>query len=100
MLNWAVKLTGDLVSPSFGVLTTLVSLDPVHTSFSVSERERLAMGLLCVLLAGTFLITGFHVNTALFFAVVFSCLACFYCQVGDAVKRELALFLSVSFFVG
>ncbi|PFG58440.1 membrane fusion protein (multidrug efflux system) [Vibrio sp. ES.051] len=37
--------TGDLVSPSFGVLTTLVSLDPVHTSFSVSERERLAMGM-------------------------------------------------------
>ncbi|MGY0615390.1 multidrug efflux RND transporter periplasmic adaptor subunit VmeY [Vibrio sp. FJH11] len=36
--------TGDLVSPSSGVLTTLVSLDPVHTSFSVSERERLAMG--------------------------------------------------------
>ncbi|NMU24079.1 efflux transporter periplasmic adaptor subunit, partial [Vibrio parahaemolyticus] len=24
--------TGDLVSPSSGVLTTLVSLDPVHTS--------------------------------------------------------------------
>ncbi len=37
--------TGDLVSPSFGVLTTLVSLDPVHTSFSVSERERLTMGM-------------------------------------------------------
>ncbi|NVC49327.1 multidrug efflux RND transporter periplasmic adaptor subunit VmeY [Vibrio diabolicus] len=37
--------TGDLVSPSSGVLTTLVSLDPVHTSFSVSERERLAMGM-------------------------------------------------------
>ncbi|HHF3262995.1 multidrug efflux RND transporter periplasmic adaptor subunit VmeY [Vibrio alginolyticus] len=35
--------TGDLVSPSSGVLTTLVSLDPVHTSFSVSER--LAMGM-------------------------------------------------------
>ncbi|EIZ0688381.1 TPA: multidrug efflux RND transporter periplasmic adaptor subunit VmeY [Vibrio parahaemolyticus] len=37
--------TGDLVSPSSGVLTTLVSLDPVHTSFSVSERERLVMGM-------------------------------------------------------
>ncbi|MGR5236916.1 multidrug efflux RND transporter periplasmic adaptor subunit VmeY [Vibrio alfacsensis] len=37
--------TGDLVSPSSGILTTLVSLDPVHTSFSVSERERLAMGM-------------------------------------------------------
>ncbi|MDW3124774.1 multidrug efflux RND transporter periplasmic adaptor subunit VmeY, partial [Vibrio sp. 1974] len=37
--------TGDLVSPSSGVLTTLVSLDPVCTSFSVSERERLAMGM-------------------------------------------------------
>ncbi|TOF70909.1 multidrug efflux RND transporter periplasmic adaptor subunit VmeY [Vibrio parahaemolyticus] len=37
--------SGDLVSPSSGVLTTLVSLDPVHTSFSVSERERLAMGM-------------------------------------------------------
>ncbi|NVC92227.1 multidrug efflux RND transporter periplasmic adaptor subunit VmeY [Vibrio natriegens] len=37
--------TGDLVSPSSRVLTTLVSLDPVHTSFSVSERERLAMGM-------------------------------------------------------
>lgn len=37
--------TGDLVSPQSGVLTTLVSLDPVHTSFSVSERERLEMGI-------------------------------------------------------
>lgn len=37
--------TGDLVSPSTGVLTTLVSLDPVHTSFSLSERERLALGI-------------------------------------------------------
>lgn len=37
--------TGDLVSPSSGVLTTLVSLDPVHTSFSVSERERLSLGM-------------------------------------------------------
>ncbi|MGJ7096431.1 efflux RND transporter periplasmic adaptor subunit [Vibrio hannami] len=36
---------GDLVSPSTGVLTTLVSLDPIHASFSVSERERLEMGL-------------------------------------------------------
>ena len=37
--------TGDLVSPQSGILTTLVSLDPVHTSFSVSERERLEMGM-------------------------------------------------------
>jgi membrane fusion protein (multidrug efflux system) len=37
--------TGDLVSPQSGVLTTLVSLDPVHTSFSISERERLEMGI-------------------------------------------------------
>lgn len=37
--------TGDLVSPSSGVLTTLVSLDPVHASFSISERERLALGM-------------------------------------------------------
>ncbi|MCW8336177.1 efflux RND transporter periplasmic adaptor subunit [Vibrio sp. SCSIO 43135] len=36
---------GDLVSPSSGILTTLVSLDPVHTAFSVSERERLALGM-------------------------------------------------------
>ncbi|AUI88351.1 efflux transporter periplasmic adaptor subunit [Vibrio azureus] len=35
--------TGDLVSPSSGVLTTLVSLDPVHTTFNVSERERLSL---------------------------------------------------------
>ncbi|WP_051119245.1 multidrug efflux RND transporter periplasmic adaptor subunit VmeY [Vibrio campbellii] len=37
--------TGDLLSPSSGILTTLVSLDPVHTSFSVSERERLNLGM-------------------------------------------------------
>ncbi|ELP5727738.1 efflux RND transporter periplasmic adaptor subunit [Vibrio vulnificus] len=37
--------TGDLVSPSSGILTTLVSLDPIHTAFSVSERERLALGM-------------------------------------------------------
>lgn len=37
--------TGDLVSPQSGVLTTLVSLDPVHASFSISERERLEMGM-------------------------------------------------------
>ncbi|ANS87502.1 Efflux pump periplasmic linker BepF [Vibrio scophthalmi] len=37
--------TGDLVSPQSGILTTLVSLDPVHTMFSVSERERLEMGM-------------------------------------------------------
>ncbi len=36
---------GDLVSPSSGVLTTLVSLDPIHTSFSMSERERLNFGM-------------------------------------------------------
>lgn len=36
---------GDLVSPSSGVLTTLVSLDPIHTRFSMSERERLALGI-------------------------------------------------------
>ncbi|GAK22771.1 LOW QUALITY PROTEIN: RND efflux system, membrane fusion protein CmeA [Vibrio sp. JCM 19052] len=37
--------TGDLLSPSSGILTTLVSLDQVHTSFSVSERERLTLGM-------------------------------------------------------
>ncbi|GAK84875.1 RND efflux system membrane fusion protein CmeA [Vibrio ponticus] len=37
--------TGDLVSPQSGILTTLVSLDPVHTSFSISERERLDLGM-------------------------------------------------------
>ncbi len=37
--------TGDLLSPQSGILTTLVSLDPVHTSFSISERERLDMGM-------------------------------------------------------
>ncbi|MGL0953834.1 efflux RND transporter periplasmic adaptor subunit [Vibrio vulnificus] len=36
---------GDLVSPSSGILTTLVSLDPIHTAFSISERERLALGI-------------------------------------------------------
>ncbi len=36
---------GDLVSPSTGVLTTLVSLDPIQTSFKVSERERLNLGI-------------------------------------------------------
>lgn len=36
---------GDLVSPSSGVLTTLVSLDPIQAAFQVSERERLAMGM-------------------------------------------------------
>ncbi|WP_375748310.1 efflux RND transporter periplasmic adaptor subunit [Vibrio sp. HN007] len=36
---------GDLLSPSSGVLTTLVSLDPIHASFNVSERERLEMGM-------------------------------------------------------
>ncbi|GAD90861.1 putative RND-type efflux pump membrane fusion protein [Vibrio halioticoli NBRC 102217] len=36
--------TGDLLSPSSGTLTTLVSLDPVHAAFQLSERERLAFG--------------------------------------------------------
>ncbi|WP_282567528.1 efflux RND transporter periplasmic adaptor subunit [Vibrio sinaloensis] len=36
---------GDLVSPSAGVLATLVSLEPVHAIFSVSERERLNLSL-------------------------------------------------------
>lgn len=36
---------GDLVSPSSGPLTTIVSLDPIHTSFNVSERERLDFGM-------------------------------------------------------
>lgn len=36
--------TGDLVSPQSGILTTLVSLDPIHTGFSISERERLELG--------------------------------------------------------
>lgn len=36
---------GDLVSPSSGVLTTLVSLDPMQTSFNISERERLNLGI-------------------------------------------------------
>ncbi|WP_287025816.1 efflux RND transporter periplasmic adaptor subunit [Vibrio sp.] len=36
--------TGDLVSPASGVLTTLVSLDPVHASFQLSERDRLEVG--------------------------------------------------------
>lgn len=35
---------GDLVSPSFGVLTTIVSLDPIQASFSMSEKQRLATG--------------------------------------------------------
>ncbi|WP_261817781.1 efflux RND transporter periplasmic adaptor subunit [Vibrio gallicus] len=35
---------GDLLSPSSGTLTTLVSLDPVHATFQLSERERLEMG--------------------------------------------------------
>ncbi|MEZ8100872.1 efflux RND transporter periplasmic adaptor subunit [Vibrio bivalvicida] len=37
--------TGDLVSPQSGILTTLVSLDPIHTSFSISERERIELGI-------------------------------------------------------
>ncbi|MFA0440324.1 efflux transporter periplasmic adaptor subunit [Vibrio sp. 10N.286.49.C2] len=37
--------TGDLLSPSSGVLTTLVSMDPMYAAFSISERERLALGM-------------------------------------------------------
>lgn len=37
--------SGDLVSPSTGILATLVSLDPINTAFSVSERERIALGM-------------------------------------------------------
>ena len=36
---------GDLVSPNSGVLTTLVSLDPIQTSFNISERQRLDLGI-------------------------------------------------------
>ncbi|MGF1681529.1 efflux RND transporter periplasmic adaptor subunit [Photobacterium minamisatsumaniensis] len=36
---------GDLVSPSTGILTSLVSLDPMQTSFNVSERQRLDLGI-------------------------------------------------------
>lgn len=36
---------GDLVSANSGVLTTVVSLDPIHTAFNVSERERLQFGM-------------------------------------------------------
>ncbi|MBD1559458.1 efflux RND transporter periplasmic adaptor subunit [Vibrio sp. S9_S30] len=36
---------GDLVSPSTGPLTTIVSLDPIQASFNVSERERLDFGM-------------------------------------------------------
>ncbi|MGF1723680.1 efflux RND transporter periplasmic adaptor subunit [Photobacterium nomapromontoriensis] len=36
---------GDLVSPNSGVLTTLVSLDPMQASFKVSERQRLELGI-------------------------------------------------------
>lgn len=36
---------GDLVSSSSGVLTTLVSLDPIFTSFNLSEKERLNFSL-------------------------------------------------------
>ncbi len=32
---------GDLLSPNMGVLTTIVSLDPVLAAFNISERERL-----------------------------------------------------------
>lgn len=35
---------GDLISPSSGVLTTIVSLDPIHASFSMSEKQRLLLG--------------------------------------------------------
>ncbi|USD66813.1 efflux RND transporter periplasmic adaptor subunit [Vibrio sp. SCSIO 43136] len=36
---------GDLLSPSIGELTSIVSLDPIHAAFSVSERERLQFGM-------------------------------------------------------
>lgn len=36
---------GDLVSPSSGTLTNIVTIDPIHASFTVSERERLNMGM-------------------------------------------------------
>lgn len=36
---------GDLVSPGSGILTTLVSLDPIQASFNVSERQRLELGI-------------------------------------------------------
>lgn len=36
---------GDLVSPSSGILTSIVNLDPIYTNFNVSERERLLMGM-------------------------------------------------------
>ncbi|ELR65690.1 Putative Co/Zn/Cd efflux system membrane fusion protein [Photobacterium marinum] len=36
---------GDLVSPASGVLTTLVSLDPIQASFNISERQRLDLGI-------------------------------------------------------
>lgn len=36
---------GDLVTPNSGVLTTLVSLDPIQTSFNISERQRLDLGI-------------------------------------------------------
>ena len=35
---------GDLVSPSYGVLTTIVSIDPMQASFSMSEKQRIGMG--------------------------------------------------------
>ncbi len=35
---------GDLISPSSGVLTTVVSLNPVYAAFSMSEKQRLLMG--------------------------------------------------------
>jgi membrane fusion protein (multidrug efflux system) len=36
---------GDLVSTSSGALTNIVSIDPIHASFTVSERARLSMGM-------------------------------------------------------
>lgn len=36
---------GDLISPSSGILTSIVNLDPIHTNFTISERERLMMGI-------------------------------------------------------
>ncbi|MDE1263803.1 efflux RND transporter periplasmic adaptor subunit [Vibrio aestuarianus] len=53
--------SGDLVSPSTGVLATLVSLDPINTAFSVSERERIALGMDKIKGDGTTQATGVEV---------------------------------------
>lgn len=53
--------SGDLVSPSTGILATLVSLDPINTAFSVSERERIALGMDKIKGDGTTQATGVEV---------------------------------------